>query len=268
MDATKARLARGYSQTAPFWDAMVGQQYLMGLYRLMPQVSLPPQPAILDIGCGTGINLFEARRWFGPARLLCGIDLSPGMIEVARAKARKMGLPAQFVVGDAESLPYPDQVFDLIICNSVYHWFKDKDRALAEMHRVLRPGGKLLLICAAAPGFKDYYNLLDTVLVRLFGSNGGRTMPELPTVEGIRRAMQRNGFLVPYAGNPMQMQRIYQPESFVRMMSTVAPHWGADLPEDVRAFVEQAAASFMRTGWPDGFPNLWSTAEAIAIRRA
>ncbi len=123
VEAAKWRLSQGYSRSSPLYDALAGHLYLSSIRKLLPRVVLPPIPAILDVGCGTGINLLEAARWFSPTRLLCGIDISPGMVEVASRKAAALGLNAGFAVGDAEHLPYPDNTFDLVICNSVLHWF-------------------------------------------------------------------------------------------------------------------------------------------------
>lgn len=123
VETVKVRLARGYSQSAPRYDALAGHLYLTGIRRLLPRVRVAPGPAVLDVGCGTGVNLLEAARQFAPTSLLCGIDISPGMVEVARAKAGALGLPADIRVGDAEQLPFPDTTFDLVICNSVLHWF-------------------------------------------------------------------------------------------------------------------------------------------------
>ena len=129
VEAVKERLARGYSQSAPRYDALAGHLYLTGIRRLLPRVRIAPGAAILDVGCGTGVNLLEAARWFAPTGKLCGIDISPGMVAVAQSKAGLLGLPAQFRVGDAERLPYSDAEFDLVICNSVLQWFDSLSRS-------------------------------------------------------------------------------------------------------------------------------------------
>jgi ubiquinone/menaquinone biosynthesis C-methylase UbiE len=261
----KSRLARGYSRTAPLYDALAGPLYANGIRRLLPRLQVPPTPAVLDVGCGTGVNLVEAARSFSPTRLLCGIDISPGMAEVARAKMAQLGLPAQITVGDAESLPYPDRTFDLVICNSVLHWFRDRGAALREMARVLRPGGQVALICAAAPGFREWFGIIDGLLQAALGPSTPKSAPELPTASEVNGLMQAAGFAINHLANPIQMQPVFHPESFIRLMSTVAPSWAADLPPDAQAKLEQMAAGIMRM-WPGGFPNTWSAIEAIGTR--
>jgi SAM-dependent methyltransferase len=248
------------------YDALAAHLYVSGIRRLLPRLRVPPMPAILDVGSGTGVNLFEAARWFAPTRLLSGIDISPGMVEVARAKAAQLGLPAQFTVGDAERLPFPDGSYDLVICNSVLHWFQDRGAALREMARVLRPGGQLALICAAAPGFREFFTIMDTLLQAVQGPSAPRSAPDLPTAVEVAGLLQAAGLMPNHFANPTQNQPIFHPESFIRLMSTVAPAWAADLSSDVQAQVEQAAASLMRLGWPGGFPNTWSAIEATATR--
>jgi ubiquinone/menaquinone biosynthesis C-methylase UbiE len=266
VEAAKQRLAKGYSNKAMQYDVLAGHLYRAGVQRLLPRVRVPPMPAILDVGSGTGVNLLEAARWFAPARLLCGIDLSPGMVEVARAKAAMAGVPAQFIVGDAEKLPYPDKTFDLVICNSVLHWFKDRQGAVNEMYRVLKPGGQVILICAASPGFREWFHLVDTLLEKTGLATGPSTAPAFPTLREVSDLMTRAGFLMEHAANPVQLQRIVDPEPFVQLMSTVAPHSTSDLSPENQARFQQLAAAALRVGWPGGFPNTWSALEAVGTR--
>lgn len=266
VETVKSRLARGYSQAAPLYEALAAPMYALGIRKLLPRLRQVPMPAILDVGCGTGVNIVEAARWFGPARLLCGIDLSPGMVEVAQAKTARLGLPVQFTVGDAERLPYPDATFDIVICNSVLHWFKDRGAAIREMRRVLRPGGQVVIICAAAPGFHEWFSLMDTLLKTALGPAASVAMPSLPTAAEVAFHMQEAGLGVEHIDHPTYVQRITEPESFVRLMNTVAPQWTVDLPQGAVPLLEQAAATLLRCGWPHGFPNTWSAVEAVGTR--
>src|SRR5580698_2170609 len=129
----RTALIDGYSRSAPMYDQTAGMTYLSALWKLLPRVRLAPGPAILDVGCGTGINILEAARVLGPCARLLGVDLAPGMVNEARRKAALAGVPATFVVGDAERLEVEDGSMDLILCNSVYHWFPDRPRTVAEL---------------------------------------------------------------------------------------------------------------------------------------
>lgn len=262
----KSRLAAGYTETALEYDAVAGAAYLSGLRRLLPLVRVPPQPAILDVGSGTGINLLELARVFGPCRLLVGIDLSPGMVAVAGAKAGMSGVVAAFQEGDAEDIPYPDGTFDLVVANSMYHWIPDRLRAAREFARVLRPGGQLLLACATGPGFGEWTGLLRAALAAVFGPATPPPFPDLPTAEQVARELQAAGFVLDWFHPVCQVVRVTHPEGFVRMMDTVAPQWAAGLDPRLRRLVEELVCHWMRRLAPGGYPVTWTAVELVAAR--
>ena len=93
---------------------------------------------VLDVGCGSG-PLTEALRARGA--VVSGFDLSPAMVELARGR---LGEDADLRVADlAAPLPYPDERFDLVVSSLTLHYVEDWASALAELRRVLRPGGRL-----------------------------------------------------------------------------------------------------------------------------
>lgn len=95
----------------------------------------------LDVGCGTGpvIELLSKKY---PEKHFVGLDITPAMIEVAQSKR----LPnAEFIVGDAENLPFGDGGFDAVLCANSFHHYPNPGAFLREAYRVLRPGGKLIL---------------------------------------------------------------------------------------------------------------------------
>jgi ubiquinone/menaquinone biosynthesis C-methylase UbiE len=98
---------------------------------------------LLDVGCGTGAAVIAAAR--RPIATACGIDVSPGMIERARQSAAGLG-NVEFRVADAEAIPYPDETFTAVICTNSFHHYSDPLRALAEIRRVLRPRGRLVIV--------------------------------------------------------------------------------------------------------------------------
>lgn len=96
----------------------------------------------LEVGIGTGANLPHY-----PAGVdLTGVDVSPPMLARARARADQVGVEIDLREADAESLPFDDASFDTVVCTLVLCSVGSVDRALAEMGRVLRPGGSLLLV--------------------------------------------------------------------------------------------------------------------------
>jgi SAM-dependent methyltransferase len=96
----------------------------------------------LEIGAGTGyfsLNLLQA----GVLQEVTCTDISPGMVTTLAANARRLGLEVKTARADAESLPFADASFDLVLGHAVLHHLPDLPRAFAEFHRVLRPGGRL-----------------------------------------------------------------------------------------------------------------------------
>ena len=102
--------------------------------------------AVLDVGCGTGVDTIVAANKVGPTGIVTGIDLVPKMLAQARANARMMDLKnVNFLEASAEKLPFPDINFDVVISNGVFNLVIDKPKALVEAFRVLRSGGRFMI---------------------------------------------------------------------------------------------------------------------------
>jgi ubiquinone/menaquinone biosynthesis C-methylase UbiE len=96
----------------------------------------------LEVAIGTGLNLPHY-----PADLrLTGLDLTPEMLALARTRAREMGRAIALAEGDAQDLPFAEGSFDTVVCTYALCSVGDDARAISEMHRVLRPGGRLILV--------------------------------------------------------------------------------------------------------------------------
>ncbi len=104
--------------------------------------------SILDVGCGTG-QLVTRLGAIAETTRVVGVDFSAGMLERASARLRSTAEPyraaVQLVRADAARLPLPDHAFDAVVSTEAFHWFPDQAACLREMHRVLAPGGCLLL---------------------------------------------------------------------------------------------------------------------------
>jgi ubiquinone/menaquinone biosynthesis C-methylase UbiE len=110
----------------------------------------PPAPSILDVGTGGGVLAIDAvRRW--PHARTIGADASAGMLEVARRAAFEAGIAADdarlsWLHAPAQALPLPDASIDLVVSSFVYQLVPDREAALSEARRVLRPGGHIALV--------------------------------------------------------------------------------------------------------------------------
>jgi len=104
---------------------------------------LNPGETVLDLGSGGGIDVLLSARRVGPAGKAWGLDMTDEMLALARPNQRKAGIDnAEFLKGEIENIPLPDNSVDVIISNCVINLSGDKDRVFHEAFRVLRPGGR------------------------------------------------------------------------------------------------------------------------------
>ena len=139
-----------FSKSAQYYDeiyASIDKDYAAEAskaHKLIQKYKQTKGKSLLDVACGTGVVARMAADRVGSAGTVVGVDVAPDMLEVARASAA--GRAIEWRQGDAASLPLPDGSFDVVLCQMGLMLFSDKPAALAEMRRVLRADGRLVLI--------------------------------------------------------------------------------------------------------------------------
>lgn len=131
----------GLDQTAGLPDDAVRASFGCGNPTAL--ATIQPGETVLDLGSGGGIDVFLSARRVGPTGKVYGLDMTDDMLALARENQRKAGVNnVEFLKGDIEDIPLPDNSVDLIISNCVINLSPNKDRVLKEAFRVLKPGGR------------------------------------------------------------------------------------------------------------------------------
>jgi ubiquinone/menaquinone biosynthesis C-methylase UbiE len=139
---TGQEIARKYDRFARWYDVVEGIPDLLGVRRLRKKLLARASGEILEVAAGTGKNF----RYYPESSDLTATDFSAAMLGGARARADRLGLKANFALADAEALPFPDRSFDTVVSTLTTCTFPDPVAALAEMARVCRAGGRILLL--------------------------------------------------------------------------------------------------------------------------
>ncbi len=210
--------------------------------RTIAAAALHPGDRVLDLACGTGIAARLAAEATGSPGSIVGIDGHPGMVDVARATGAHAS-EFEWHVGAAESLPFDDEAFDVVVCSLGFQFFGDKATALRQMRRVLAPGGRVSVgtIGPTPPLFQA----IDAVLASYLGSDASRFIQTVFSVHdpaALRSMLGDAGFAaVDVELSPVPL-RVAPPADFVwqYVNSTPLAALAATLDEDERVALEQA----------------------------
>jgi ubiquinone/menaquinone biosynthesis C-methylase UbiE len=137
---------RGIDGRLATWYAATTAKSMNDFESLAQRIAgeIPAGASVLEVAPGPGYLCIELAK-LGPYRIT-GVDLSHDMVKIARGKAEKAGVHAEFQQGNSSNLPFPAGSFDFLVCRAAFKNFAQPVRALQEMHRVLKPGGRALII--------------------------------------------------------------------------------------------------------------------------
>jgi SAM-dependent methyltransferase len=127
---------------------------------------------VLDVACGTGVLAREISDRVGSGGSVAGLDVNDGMLEIAQRKAPGI----EWLKGPAERLPFEDQSFDAVVSQFALMFFNEPTHAIEEMHRVVRPGGRLAVAVWDAIDRSPGYAALSDLLHRLFGEEATESL--------------------------------------------------------------------------------------------
>lgn len=118
------------------------QRYKRHSYRLVPIRAT----RVLDVGCGTGDDVLAMAERCGPTTEVVGLERRAALVVEANRRARNVALNVHFMEGDARAMPFTDRAFDVVRADRLLDEVDDKDRVIAELVRVVRPGGRVVVL--------------------------------------------------------------------------------------------------------------------------
>ena len=160
----KGRVEGAFNSFAEAYDGIAGKSMTFFTDLLIRDLQIPDNPTVLDVGCGTGISIFQLMQRVQGRGKFYGIDISQKMLDLARARAVDLGYAnVEFSKGDAEQLDFPESSFDLAISNQAFFFFPDKQKALNEVFRVLKPMGQTALLFFGEPTNREVKEIYKMV---------------------------------------------------------------------------------------------------------
>lgn len=217
-----------------------------------------PGQRVLDIACGTGIVTRLAAKQIGPDGAITGVDLNPGMLDVARTTVPDT-VSADWHQADAAALPLPDESYDLVLCGLSAQFFSDKPAAFHEMHRVLVPGGRVAL---SLPGrIPPLFAILADAMARHIDPQAGgfvRTVFSLHDPDELERLLTDAGFRDVASRSTPRAFTLPSPKDFFRqyVQSTPLAAVVTTASDATRSALEQDVVEqwqrFVDTGSRDG----------------
>lgn len=246
--------AASKSYEAAAWLQATVREELLSRLALLPA---PPR-AVLDLGAGTGLAALAIKRRFRRAAVTAA-DIAAPMVQAARRHSH-FWRPIRCVEADAQHLPFADASFDLVFSNLMLQWLLPPDAALAEMRRVLRPGG-LLLASSFGPG------TLQELRAAWLAADDGVHVNDFIDVHDLGSALHRAGFTEPVLDVDRHLRHYEGVRSLMHELKALGAH-NVDARR-ARGLTGRAAFARMNTAYealrqPAGLPATWQVVHAAA----
>lgn len=225
---------------------------------------------VLDVATGTGI---VACRIAATGATVTGLDLTPAMLDQARKRSAAERVAVTWIERSAEQLPFSAGSFDLVTCQQGLQFMPDRARGLAEMRRVIAPGGRAVVACWAGLDHQPAVKVLDAVARKHFGPGGMGAPFSLGDETVFRSLMTAAGFHAVVVDTVTRTVRFPEPATFVAMSLSASAAFFPDisgLPPDelaARISVASAEATPALASWSEGDHLVMPQTSMIAVGR-
>jgi ubiquinone/menaquinone biosynthesis C-methylase UbiE len=222
---------------------------------LLEAIGLRPGERVLDVACGTGVVARHAAELVGPTGTVTGVDIAPDMIDVARATPAPATPPIDWHVGDATALPFPDDSYDVALCQMGLMFVEDRSAAVAEIHRVLAAGGR---VAVSTPGeIQPPFVVLEEAIVEHINPDLGgfvRAVFSMHDPDGVARLLRDAGFEDVSAAVARARLRLPAPKDFLWQYINLTPMAPlvARAPEHAQQAMERQAVEAWQPYVVDG----------------
>jgi SAM-dependent methyltransferase len=194
---------------------------------LVAKAALREGERVLDVACGTGVVTRLAATQVGPEGQVIGLDLNPGMLAGARASSMPERAAVEWREGDAGALPFSAATFNTVFCQLGLQYFPDRQQAACEMYRVLKPGGRLVVLVWRALAHSPGFQALAAALERHVSPAAAAVM-RAPFVFGdttdeLRGLLVQAGFRTVRVGADVRMVRFASHAALVRHQAAGSP---------------------------------------------
>jgi SAM-dependent methyltransferase len=209
---------------------------------LLELARLQPGERVLDAACGTGVVARAANSQVGASGTVTGLDLNPAMLEVARAAAGEAGRSIAWQEGNLEALPFADGSFDVVLCQQGLQFCPDKVAAVAELRRVLRPGGRLALSVWRDAQYFPYILAVTSALADHVSAEAGQRMSapcSFGSADALRAVLKQGGFEKVQVRIDVLPMRVSSLEEFLPAQFVASP-----VAADIVALDERARGAF------------------------
>lgn len=224
---------------------------------------------VLDVGCGLGVSTFPLLELIGPEGKIEGIDISTQLISRAEYRAKYLQISnASFSVCNAEKLDFPDNIFDCVVSSFAINQITDKQKALSELIRVLKPESYLGFAISGLDHYKEFFNIAAKFFKEdLFYQRKNKLQTDLDTYKRILKSL---GITEWQVYSKVETYNIATAEEYDLILQTRGPKNAVllNIPEDQRAEVWQGILDqFMKIFNKDHRLHLTVSAQGLVFKK-